>query len=471
MNRLNSDLRTTSIPPVVPHAYFWDEASRLFRRENVVQFGYTDGQEVEKRLLECVSSAADRSTFSPEMARLISDWPSEYHLSRSRHCLVRPLGIRPGQKVLEAGCGCGAITRYLGEIGADVVGVEASMARAQVAAERCRDLPNVRVFVDDLVKFETNEKFDWIMLVGVLEYAALFANSERPFEHYLRSVSRLTVSGGRVVVAIENKLGLKYFNGCSEDHLGIPYFGVQDLYGHRSPRTFGRRELIDCLATAGLSDAYFYYPFPDYKLPSVILSQDALIDRDFDPADLLARSHARDYSGGLLRSFDEALVFSSLASNGLLSDLSNSFLVVATTGGEIRSNPEDIAVTYSVSHRAPEFAIQTRFHKRDSKLRVLKEHLAGGEASRFVAVNGMTVSNVLEDEEYCPGRQVLWRLLKTQAVSGEAELIVQALLPWMNFLLAQALSPAAHAAEPNGRAPSLRLFKIPGHFLDCTRLI
>jgi SAM-dependent methyltransferase len=168
----------------------WDERFHLFRRSTISEFVYSDGAEGEARLLGVVSQAKDRGTFSPELAGAISDWPSEYHLSRARHCVVRPPGIRVGDKVLELGCGCGAVTRYLGEIGANVVAVEGSLAGDRVAAERSRDLANVRVFVDDLLCFDTQEAFDWVFLIGVLEYAAVFSASENPFEHYLRSVSR-----------------------------------------------------------------------------------------------------------------------------------------------------------------------------------------------------------------------------------------------------------------------------------------
>src|SRR5580704_6224899 len=308
--------------------YLWDESLHLFRQTDTVEFPYSDGKEVEDRLLELVTTASDRGTFSQELAAAITDWPSEYHLSRTRHCLIRPLGIQPGDRVLELGCGCGAITRFLGEIGAQVVAVEGSLRRARVAAERCRDFSHVRVVVDDLLHFETDERFDWVLLVGVLEYAAVFSEAADPFQHYLRSVTRFLGPAGKLVVAIENKLGLKYFNGCAEDHVGVPFFGVQDLYHGKTPRTFGRRELIAQLESAGLPCHRFFYPFPDYKLPSVILAEAAFTDPEFDPVDLVVRCHARDYTGSTYRAFDEALVFSNLSSNGLMTELSNSFLVV-----------------------------------------------------------------------------------------------------------------------------------------------
>src|SRR5262245_64948337 len=98
----------------------------LFRRKGFAGLAYTDGEQAERRIYDAVCQAGDRGTFSLELAQAITDWPSEDHLSRRRHCLVRPLGIRPGDKVLELGCGCGAINRFLVGLGGDDCAVEGS---------------------------------------------------------------------------------------------------------------------------------------------------------------------------------------------------------------------------------------------------------------------------------------------------------------------------------------------------------
>ena len=447
--------------------YLWDDQLNLFQRLNHGPFAYSDGVEVEDRLYGIVASATDRGTFSSELARSITDWASEYHLSRARHCLLRPLAIPRGSKVLELGCGCGAITRYLGEIGADVVAVDGSLARARVAAERCRDLPNVRVFVDDLLRFETDERFDCVLLIGVLEYAAVFSTQENPFAHYLQSVTRFLAPGGRVVVAIENKLGLKYFNGCAEDHLGAPFFGIQDLYGAKTARTFGRVDLTAQLSAAGLPNASFYYPFPDYKLPSVVLSAEALSDPAFSVIDLLARSHARDYTGSPFRSFDEALAFSVLHDNRLLADLSNSFLVVATAEPAAENPSRELATAFSV-HRAPEFCTQTRFVRNADGIQVFKEPLTAAPVRPVLVSDEATISHRMDASTYRPGRQLLWRLLKARARSGDLNPVVEALRPWMVFLLRQARIPTSSLADSSSGSSKLAAYMLPGEFLDCT---
>ena len=441
--------------------YLWDDRFQLFRRDVVEEFPYSDGVEFESRLLETVTKVRDRGTFSPEIAKSITDWPSEYHFSRSRHCLVRPLGIKAGDKILELGCGCGAVTRFLGETGAEVVAVEASLIRARVAAERCRDLSNVCIFVDNLTKFQTEQRFDYVLFIGVLEYAAVFSDGVSPFVDQLRGAAQLLAAGGRVVVAIENQLGLKYLNGCSEDHVGIPFFGVQDLYAKNTVRTFGREQLRAQLSAAGLPNIRFYYPFPDYKLPSVVLSEEALTDPDLDPVDLLARCHARDYTGRPLRSFDEGLVFSVAHKNGILADLSNSFLAVAMADAPQADEQPALASAYSVNRDA-QFVTQTMVLRGESGLVVTKQPLLPASGPRLADAAGTTFVLSCSDSAYVTGRQLLWKLLKARVCCDGFEPIHQALRPWFHYVLGRA------RPLPEASPSHLSSYVLDGHMLDCT---
>jgi SAM-dependent methyltransferase len=443
--------------------YRWDSQLHLFKPERASEFAYSDGIEVEQRLLDAVTHAVDRSTFSPELAKSIVDWPSEYHLSRRRHCLLRPLSIPSGSRVLELGCGCGAITRYLGEVGAQVLAVEGSLMRGRIAARRSRDLSNVQVVVDDLLHFQTDEQFDYVLLIGVLEYAARFAKSDDPFASYLQVVMRSLAPGGKLVVAIENQLGLRYLNGCTEDHVGTRFFGVQDLYTGDTARTFGRRELKSLLGSAGLPNTLFYYPFPDYKLPSVVLSEAALMDSDFNAADVIAHTHARDYSGSPYRSFDEALAADVIHRNGLLADLSNSFLAVATRDDEAIAMPSELAFSWSAD-RIPELCTQTTFVRTGGRIEVHKRPLTASSSAREISLPGdITIRHQARGADYVRGRQILARLKKARARSAEVATVTEALRPWMAYLMLHAHS----ASSPSGSLPKLDDYVIAGRFLDC----
>ncbi len=292
-------------------------------------FNYSDGDEAENYLLKVVSEASDLSSGSRELADPIRDWPSEYHLSPVRANLLRGFNFPKGARAIEIGAGCGAISRFLGEAGLKVTSVEGSPRRSKIAAQRCRDLKNVEVVTANVIDFQPEEKADLVFLLGVLEYAPMFVPGDDPVQRLLEICDSFLKPDGTLVVAIENRLGLKYLNGAPEDHVGVPFWGIEDLYTPKSMVTFGRQELVTRLASAGFPDAECYYPFPDYKLPEVIISQRALESETFQAGELLHQMYSGGNGRSFSASFDEPLAWSTLGRNKLIADLANSFLIFA----------------------------------------------------------------------------------------------------------------------------------------------
>ena len=283
---------------------------------------YADGS--EQTMLAVLEAAGDRRVASDELARQISDWPSRYHLSRLRANLLRPLRLDAGVRVLDAGAGTGALARYAGEVGASVVALEGSLSRARAAAARCADLDRVEVVCGSLEAFDDPAGFDVVLCVGVLEYAT------RPDEFIARLRSHAR-PGGVVVVAIENQLGLKYLLGYGEDHLGQPWAGVEGYSGPGPPQTWSRRRLDDMLAAAGLGAHRWHYPFPDYKLPSVVVADSAYDEPDL--VDQLVRWPSSHLASQPQRVCDDRLAHRVFLDAGLGRQVANSFLVVA--GSEV----------------------------------------------------------------------------------------------------------------------------------------
>ncbi len=150
--------------------YRYDGESLCWLRKDAVHdWAYSDGEAVEENLYRLVAECSDRSVLSEELAAKITDWPTRYYFSSRRANLLRPLEEMLRGDVLEIGAGCGAITRYLGEVAGSVTAIEPSPRRARVAAKRCEDLSGVRVVVDNLEAFETTARFDVVTLIGVLE--------------------------------------------------------------------------------------------------------------------------------------------------------------------------------------------------------------------------------------------------------------------------------------------------------------
>src|SRR6188472_4450541 len=114
----------------------YTKKDRVFQRSDRTDpFNYSDGDETENYLLRIIEEADDLSISSPHWNKYIIDWPTKYHLSPQRADLLRPFHDNfKNKSVLEIGCGCGAVTRFLGESGAQVTALEGSTRRCRITA-------------------------------------------------------------------------------------------------------------------------------------------------------------------------------------------------------------------------------------------------------------------------------------------------------------------------------------------------
>ena len=343
--------------------YVCDPQSGIWASPGFAGIAYSDGDEVEKRLARVISETADLRVLSDELKQHITDWPSLYHLSSSRANILRPFERRlPGAQVLEIGAGCGAITRYLGESGAQVLALEGSARRAAIARARVRDLPRVEVLAERFDQFPCSAQFDIVTLIGVLEYANQFVPGGDPVLTMLQRARSLVKPGGILLIAIENQLGIKYWAGAPEDHLGVPMYGIEGRYRADQPQTYGRKHLAELLAVAGFARTDFLSALPDYKLPVSILTPSGLDDTDFDAAALASESVRRDPQLPEQLAFSPELAWPVVMRNGLGADLANSFLIAASVDDVSAVDPDVLAYHYSTERRRG-FCKQTIFRR------------------------------------------------------------------------------------------------------------
>lgn len=345
--------------------YTLDPAAQVWVREGFGGIAYSDGDEVEQRIGSIVANVEDLSVLSTELRGHCTDWPSLYHLTGTRANILRPFqSTLAGAQVLEIGAGCGAITRYLGESGAQVLALEGSPRRAAIARARARDLANVEVVADSFEQFSTSQRFDVVTLVGVLEYANRFVTGESPAQVMLQRARALLKPQGRLIIAIENQLGLKYFAAAPEDHFGVAMYGVEDRYRADETQTFGRAALQAMLHGAGFVQVQCMAPFPDYKLPLSIVTEEGFLAQDFDATAFAWQSARRDPQLPEVLAFSPELVWPVLARNGLALDLANSFLFVARQTPAVPDASPVLAYHYSTD-RAKPYCKETQFVRQD----------------------------------------------------------------------------------------------------------
>ena len=76
--------------------------------------------------------------------------------------------------------------------------------------------------------------YDVVTLIGVFEYASYYLQAEDPFRAMLKTAMAHVKPDGRLYIAIENRLGLKYFAGSAEDHTGVYFDGIENYPDERT---------------------------------------------------------------------------------------------------------------------------------------------------------------------------------------------------------------------------------------------
>ncbi len=281
---------------------------------------YCDGKQ-ERKLYE--NFEEDRNYGNSKIDMKFSSWVEEYHLSPVRENLLKWFPFNPEGSILEVGAGCGALTGVLSDKLKKVTALEYSKQRAEIIAMRHSQRSNIKIVVGGLQDFVTKQKFDYVSVIGVLEYAGKFYGGIDPYKSFLSKIKKFLKPNGALILAIENKIGVKYLCGAKEDHTERIFESIHNYPYTDDVRTFSKKELSDLLNISGFNGLEWYYPLPDYKLPQQIISDDTL---PHDP-DSIWNMFPKGSRGKNMIS--EKKLTKTLTDAGLFGEFANSFLVIA----------------------------------------------------------------------------------------------------------------------------------------------
>ena len=144
---------------------------------------------------------------------------------------------------------------------------------------------NMFFLASNYFDLEFQTKFELILCIGVLEWVGKFTIEDSSPEttqlEFLKKIKSDLTEDGKLVIGIENRLGLKYLLGANDDHTGLPHISClskelaktkfklktnQDL----QCLTYSLHEYRNLLSEAGFLTIKFYASLPDYKLPEKI---------------------------------------------------------------------------------------------------------------------------------------------------------------------------------------------------------
>ncbi len=373
---------------------------------------YSDGA-VEDHILDLVKSYSQEEY--PQVIAREQDWAVMYHLSHERENILSWYPFVPGAKVLEVGSGCGAVTGAVCAAAESVTCIDLSKKRSQVNAQRHKDSGNITIRLGNFqdVEKDLDCDFDYATLIGVFEYGKGYIGGEKPYHGFLTTIMKHIRPGGKLLLAIENKFGLKYWAGCREDHVGAYFEGIEGYQNTAGVRTFTRPELIEIMEECGYHDYRFYYPYPDYKFPVAIYSDEYL-----PKAGELNRNIC-NFDRSRLVLMDEAKVYDQILESGLFPLYANSFFVEITKPQEAdgaedtdkcsQEEPQErVCYTKYSSGRSKEFSIQTRIVRGPDGKNILykkAEYQEGQAHIAHIAEAGRRLASLWQERgRFCVNR-------------------------------------------------------------------
>jgi cyclopropane-fatty-acyl-phospholipid synthase len=120
-------------------------------------------------------------------------WPRATNLEEAQEhkldLIGRKLELRPGERLLDVGCGWGGLAAHAArKYGCEVVGITVSKEQAALARERCAGLPVTIELADGR---SVGGRFDKIVSVGMFEHVG-----PKNYREYFRRVRRLMTNDG-----------------------------------------------------------------------------------------------------------------------------------------------------------------------------------------------------------------------------------------------------------------------------------
>ena len=272
---------------------------------------------MEKNMdLQLYKSLCDVEDIETEL-RKYQDYEILYNFSTARKNLYDWFEFDSNASLLEIGAECGALTGFFGSRVSSVVALEEDKEKFEVCDYRYNSNDNINVINIDFDSFETEERFDYIVLTGTLEEADRIMSGDNKYVDLLKKAKTLLKTGGIIFVAVSNRMGLAYLGGEVDPKIGKAFKGLNSKSG-----LFDRKQVAEIIKESGLDIVDTYYPMPDYRFTSVIYSDDYL--------PLLGDYHAGNvsFSENSYKIFDETSVADSLIESGEFVDFANSFLFI-----------------------------------------------------------------------------------------------------------------------------------------------
>ena len=271
-----------------------------------------ENEDLENKIYDIVCKSDDFI----EAIRENNSYEYHYFLSPLRHNLFQWYPYKEEGSLLEIGAGYGQLTSLFTQKVSHVVAVEDSQSKCNIISKRAED---ATALVSDFDDIQIDEKFDYIVLCNIFEYAKSFVKSENPYVDYLNYLKKFLKDDGVILIALSNRLGLKYLAGFKEEHTDQFFKGIDGYSNIDYVQTFTKTEIRNIINDAGFSNYKFFYPYPNHEIPETINTDRFINEIPF--------TGVNEYSGERIQFFDEVKLNLTLSEDNLTQYFANSFLI------------------------------------------------------------------------------------------------------------------------------------------------
>lgn len=249
----------------------------------------------------------------------------------------------------------------------------------------------------DIESWESvTEKFDIILSVKDLE-------TQRNPQEFLNHLKERLKPHGKLLLGLNNRLGIRYFCGDSDPYTNRNFDGIEDYKGYLNTvadrmdgRMYDRAQIARMLRQAGVASTQYYSVFPNLEKPAIIYSENYLPEEELD-----VRMFP-EYNNPDTIFLDEKNLYETLKTNKLFHKMANAYLVECCFSDE-RFENDVLQVTISSDRDKENALITVIYRDRVEKISIYPE----GKARLY---------QLIENEAYLKQRNI--NMIHAELVDG-----------------------------------------------------
>lgn len=202
--------------------------------------------------------------------------------------------------------------------------------------------------------------YEYVVLLGTLEY------SQNP-ERILKLLRKSLASNGKMLLGMDNRLGIRYFCGDRDTYTGRNYDSIENYVranlselDHIAGRGYAKAEIVQMLEKAGFTHYKFYSVFPLLQRPQILFAE------DYVPAEKLDIRIFPQYNYPDTVFLEEERLYDTLLQNKLFHTMANGFWIECPADGAF-SNANQVTMSVDRGKENAMFTILRKDNKVEKK--------------------------------------------------------------------------------------------------------